>query len=363
MLARDVSYAAWKAATDDAGIATARRRFAAWSGEHVADPTLREDLLILLTRVVGTLADAGVERVVVDVTMEGDRIDLMVRSQGGAWPEHLASAVLDAAVQASTVLQSDLEVTADTTGFRTTTASLPLDGPLQPETERVLRELRTVSAAALAGLPLHEVLAHLAASARRLVDADLATVVRPDGEELVVIAADGVLAEELQGMRLSRLGSLAGQVMTTGRIVTVDDAQTDPRADPSFAWMRFGSSVLVPLWGEGTGVGTLSVAKRVGGGDFDEVAVALLSAFASQASLVVQRADDRNRIEELARVTEREALAEGLREKIITRLFEIGLAVDAARSRVEGPAAERLADVSFDIDQLVADIRKQIFGP
>jgi hypothetical protein len=359
-----LSYAAWKAATDDAGIATARRRFAAWSSEHVADPTLREDLLILLTRVVGTLAAAGVERVVVDVTMEGDRIDLMVRSQGGAWPEHLAGAVLDAARQASTVLQSDLEVTADTTGFRTTTASLPPDGPLQPETERVLRELRTVSAAALAGLPLHEVLAHLAASARRLVDADVATVVRPDGDdELVVIAADGVLAEELQGMRLSRLGSLAGQVMTTGRIVTVEDAQTDPRTDPAFAWMRFGSSVLVPLWGEGTGVGTLSVAKQVGGGDFDDVAVALLSAFASQASLVVQRADDRNRIEELARVTEREALAEGLREKIITRLFEIGLAVDAARSRVDGAAAERLADVSYDIDQLVADIRKQIFGP
>ena len=358
-----MSYAAWKVASDEAGVATARRRFAAWTSERVVDPALREDLLILLTRVVGTLGEAGIERVLVDVAMEGDRIDLMVRSQGGAWPEPVAVAVLDAAAQAATVLPSELEVTADTTGFRTTTASLPSRGPLQPETERVLRELRTVSAAALAGLPLHEVLAHLAASARRLVDADLATVVRPsaDGDDLVVIAADGVLAEELHGLRLSRLGSLAGQVMTTGRIVTVEDAQTDPRADPAHAWMRFGASVLVPLWGEGTGVGTLSVANQIGGNDFDEVAVALLSAFASQASLVVQRADDRNRLEELARVTEREALAEGLREHVISRLFEIGLAVDAARSRVDGPVADRLAGASQDIDDLVADIRKQLF--
>ena len=358
-----MSYAAWKTATDDAGIGVARRRFVAWLDEHVPEPAMREDLLIMLTRVAGTLAGAGVERMLVDVREDDGQLELRVRSQGGAWPEALASAVLDGARQATSVLSSDLSVSADTTGFRTTTASLVAAHPLQPETERVLGALRAVSAAALAGLPLAEVLAHLAASARRLVDADLATVTRPDGDdEVVVIAADGIHAEEIEGLRLARLGSLAGQVMTTGRTVVVEDAQTDPRADPEQAWMRFGASVLVPLWGEGAGLGTLAVAKQVGAGDFDEVAVALLSSFASHASLVVQRAEDRHRIEELARVTEREALAEGLREKIITRLFEIGLAVDAARSRVaEREAADRLAAVSHDIDALVADIRRQIF--
>jgi len=171
-----------------------------------------------------------------------------------------------------------------------------------------------------------------------------------------------VHAEELEGVRLPRLGSLAGQVMATGRTVTIDDAQSDEGANGEYTWMGFGASVLVPLWGEGAGLGTLVVAKLAGGGSFDAASVALLSVYASHTSLVVQRAEDRHRLETLARVTEREALAEGLRERIITRLFEIGLAVDSARSRVEGPAADRLAQVSQDVDELVADIRKHIFG-
>lgn len=309
-----------------------------------------------------TLASDGVDRVLVDATVEEERIDLRVRSQGGMWSEHLAAAVLESARQATVVLASDLAVSVDTTGFRTTTATAPVERLLPADTERILGALRAVAASALAGLPLADVLAHLASSARRLVGADLATVVRADGDEVVVVAVDGVHAEELEGVRLPRLGSLAGQVMATGRTVTIDDAQSDEGANGEYTWMGFGASVLVPLWGEGAGLGTLVVAKLAGGGSFDAASVALLSVYASHTSLVVQRAEDRHRLETLARVTEREALAEGLRERIITRLFEIGLAVDSARSRVEGPAADRLAQVSQDVDELVADIRKHIFG-
>jgi len=346
-----VSYAAWKTATDDAGIGMARRRFVAWLDEHVADPTLREDLLILLTRVASTLAGAGVERVLVDVSTEADRIDLRVRSQGGLWPPALVAEVAAAATQAASVLASELDVAVDASGFRTTTAALPAVDVLAAGTERVLVALRGVSAAALAGLPAMEVLAHVAASARVLVDADVATVVLPDDDHVVTAIADGHLAEELEGMREPRLESVAAQIMTTGRTLVVDPED------------EYEPGVLVPLWGEGAPIGTLTVGRRRGGRAFDAHDAALLSALATHASLVVQRAEDRHRIEELARVVEREALAEGLREKVITRLFEIGLAVDAVRSRLDGAPGERLAVVSQDIDELVADIRRQIFGP
>jgi len=56
-----------------------------------------------------------------------------------------------------------------------------------------------------------------------------------------------------------------------------------------------------------------------------------------------------------------EAMA-GLAEEIVTRLFSVGLSLESARSIVgDGPAADRVASATGDVDRLIRDVRAIVF--
>ena len=72
---------------------------------------------------------------------------------------------------------------------------------------RRLEAVRAITTAILAGTDTGELLGLVVGHARELVGADLATLALPAGtDRLVIEAADGLLAEELQGTDLPGVG-------------------------------------------------------------------------------------------------------------------------------------------------------------
>src|SRR5215208_4344489 len=83
---------------------------------------------------------------------------------------------------------------------------------------RRLEAVRAITTSILAGTDTGELLSLVVGQARELVGADLATLALPAGtDRLVIEAADGLLADELQGTTFPASGSVTGEVLRTGR--------------------------------------------------------------------------------------------------------------------------------------------------
>ena len=105
-----------------------------------------------------------------------------------------------------------------------------------------------VTRALLSGDDPSDVLGLIAARARELVDAELATIALRHGDGLVVEVADGAEAKAVLGHRLPLEGSLAGLVVSSGETLRVTDATSDPRAaGPAPGQTVYGPTLLVPL--------------------------------------------------------------------------------------------------------------------
>lgn len=131
--------------------------------------------------------------------------------------------------------------------------------------QRSLEVSTRVATDLLAGRTRTAALNLVAASARELSGADLATVVIPDeaGHDFHVAAA----ADEARHGRVSAQHSLTAAVMASGRPELVPDARTDPRVDRSMVVPDLGPRLLLPLTSDSVSLGVLIVAKqgRTGG--------------------------------------------------------------------------------------------------
>src|SRR6266536_4039083 len=123
---------------------------------------------------------------------------------------------------------------------------------------RRLEALRAVATAILGGGRAEAVLGLVARYARELAGADVAAIAVPaDDGELVVQAADGVQAERLRGVRFPVEGSVAGEVLRSGKVVVLPDANAEERVDqPLVGLGQVGSALFAPLSAEGRAFGT-----------------------------------------------------------------------------------------------------------
>jgi signal transduction histidine kinase len=88
----------------------------------------------------------------------------------------------------------------------------------------------------------------------------------------------------------------------------------------------------------------------------------LLSSFADQAALSLDRAQAIEDREELAVVSDRDRIARDLHDVVIQRLFATGLQLQGMRSIIVNPeVAERIEMAVDDLDQTIRDIRTTIF--
>ncbi len=224
-----------------------------------------------------------------------------------------------------------------------------------------------VSAALLGEEGTDQALQLIATRAQELTGADYTLIVVPDESddgpdspgELVVEVCVGAGAEEILGRRIPVHGSTTGAVY----------ADHIPRSVPRLAFdfsaggnVEFGPALALPLGTSRPPSGVLLTLRKAGARGFDDAELHLVSTFADQAALALERAETQANRRELEMLTDRDRIAKDLHDHVIQRLFAIGLAMNGTQRRVRTPeVTDRLNCHIDDLDDVIRDIRSVIF--
>jgi signal transduction histidine kinase len=201
--------------------------------------------------------------------------------------------------------------------------------------ELVARRAREVSGAAFVAVLLQD-----PQTGRLTVE-----VVQPARPELSAVAVSGA--------------GVIGTVLAEGRAVVVDDLGTAAEWPLS---LRTGPAMIAPLSAAGTVQGLLVVAQDPEGGRFDdEVDVGMLTTFAAQAALALERARAQDERELLVVLEDRERIARDLHDVVIQRLFATGLQLQSTARLVRPEVAGRIDSAVDELDSTIRDIRSAIF--
>ena len=229
-----------------------------------------------------------------------------------------------------------------------------------------LQAVNEVTAEILSGSSAEDVLHLVAARARELVGAALASIVTPtdDGERLVVRAAEGAMADRLQDATLEARGSISEQVMRTGSPLMIPSLADDPRVQqPAVGVGGVGPGLFVPLGISTSPFGTLMVANLEGGPGFADEDLEVVRLFARQAAVAVEYARARAELQRLAVLEDRERIAQELHDGVIQALFAVGMGLQATSAKTgDAGLQERLAGAVTEIDGVIRDLRNYIFA-
>ncbi|HKN98306.1 MAG TPA: GAF domain-containing sensor histidine kinase [Pseudonocardiaceae bacterium] len=212
-----------------------------------------------------------------------------------------------------------------------------------------------------------EILRLIAERALELSGADYALIALPEDMEaapeditaLKVAVAAGFDAATITGRTIPMSGSTTGEVFTDHLPRVVPHLRYDVSQGLG---VRFGPALALPL-GSGDQVrGVLLVVRAPGGGPFGEHELQVVSSFADQTSLALQRAASQAERRELELLADRDRIARDLHDQVIQRLFAIGLALQGTKRRTKTPGvAERVQDHIDQLHEVIQDIRTAIF--
>ena len=230
--------------------------------------------------------------------------------------------------------EEDLIVLATQAGIAVANAHLYAETSRR---ERWLNAVAETTAGILAGAEVGDVLHLVAVRARELVGADLATIAAPDqdstDDSLVLVATNGLHADELLGLRFPVEGSISGDVIRTGSPLVLEDASADGRMhQPAVRVGDVGPAMFVPLRQRAEAFGTLEVANRRGGPPFVDEDIRLVVSFADQAAVALEYARTREDLRRLLVMEDRERIAKELHDGVIQSLFAVGMGLQATSS-------------------------------
>ena len=232
--------------------------------------------------------------------------------------------------------------------------------------QRWLEAISQITAELLADGDTTEALQLIATRARELTTADYALIAvpaesHPDGEitDLTVTVCVGAGAEQLTGRRIPVRGSTTGAVF----------ADHTPRSVPHLAFdvaaglgVAFGPALAMPLEVDDTLTGVLLTVRCPGSAAFADDELHLVSTFADQAALALQRAQIQAARRELEVLADRDRIARDLHDHVIQQLFAVGLALNGIQRRVKPPEMSQRLNTQIDeLDQVIRDIRTVIF--
>jgi signal transduction histidine kinase len=232
--------------------------------------------------------------------------------------------------------------------------------------EHWLEALGEITSQILEGAEADSLLASIAEHARELAGADSATILTTTSSpgDLVVVAAAGAYAPQVQGQSVPAAKSISGAVMETGKPLHTEDAATLGGAYlPIIRRGRVGPAIFVPLRVRGRSTGTLMVARLKGGRRFDEGTIRLVETFANQASVSIEYARAQSDVRRLGLMEERERIAKELHDGIIQSLFAVGMNLQSTALLSGSPeTAARVEGAVGELDRVIRDLRNYIFG-
>ncbi len=207
----------------------------------------------------------------------------------------------------------------------------------------------------------------IAQRARELTDAEQAIVLVPaepdvDGnvDDLIVVTAIGVHAEEVMGAQTPVAGSTTGQVFTTGEPVITESFRY-PIAGFTDVGQR--PAIVMPLRSGGTTLGVIAVARHHSQPGFPATYLDLVSDFAAHAAIALTLATARSQERENTVLADRERIALDLHDHVIQKLFAAGMELQGTIARSRSPeVVERLRQTVDDLHDTVQDIRATIFA-
>jgi len=197
---------------------------------------------------------------------------------------------------------------------------------------------------------LEDAVRQIVAGARRVTSAAAVALLEHRNGERRVAAVDGSAAQGIPEL-----------VEKLGHDLDEAEATREMRVVHAGSRKGVGTTVLVPLRAHLAEAGVLLVSLDTRAAlDPDELN--LLSAFADQASLALDRAQALSDREELLLVTDRDRIARDLHDLVIQRLFATGLQLQGAiRHAISPEVKERLQNAVTDLDVTIRDIRSTIF--
>jgi signal transduction histidine kinase len=208
-----------------------------------------------------------------------------------------------------------------------------------------------------------QILTHVADTVRRLAAADVVSVVFPGAAaaELTVQIARGHQARELLGYTYPAAGSLAGEVMITGRARLLN-----PDHGGYFVHLQsvfdVGPVMACPLVGEAGVRAAVMVGRRTGSVAFTDADLKTAETFTNHAAIGLELADRREGRRRVEVLEDRARIARDLHDHVIQRLFATGLTIQAAAVRAADPVlTAKLEAAVDDLDDTIRQIRTSIF--
>jgi signal transduction histidine kinase len=228
------------------------------------------------------------------------------------------------------------------------------------------RERWLAAAAEITGVLLGEVrradaLRLIARRAREVSDAHLVLVMLADSVtgSFTVEAVDGAEVDGLLGAALSGVDTAFLRAAQQPKHVLVDDLRA------AAAWpapVPDGPAMVAPLGRSDDLHGVLIVSHRAGHDLRNDDDVALLSSFADQAALALERARAQEARELMVVLEDRERIARDLHDVVIQRLFATGMQLQSTVPYTARPeVAQRINAAVDDLDATIRDIRRSIF--
>ena len=229
-----------------------------------------------------------------------------------------------------------------------------------------------MATALLSGADPDQVLRAVSTRVSTLTNSDMAGVLAPsvdDDETMTIVAGVGPAASDIEGVRIAMgRGSYLAQVQEAAVPRLIEDVSITPflRLNTPTAIQvtaGFGPAMLAPL-GQSPTRGLLVVMRSAGHEPFSPDDLDLLSAFAAQASVVLELARAQQRERRLQVQTDRDRIARDLHDHVVQRIFATGLALDRISRSLEKTSPEVAARIGERVDELdgtIARIRSSIF--
>jgi signal transduction histidine kinase len=215
-------------------------------------------------------------------------------------------------------------------------------------------ETTTEIAGALAGeTELSRIVELIVKRSRALVDARATVLALLDGRDLIVHATAGDERFALDGVRVPSAGSIAGEVLRSGRSRRFGDL---PSTATLGAGIAVQTAVIAPLRFRGRDLGVLAAFDRVGSEPFGLDDERLLAAFALSAAPAVATAQDvaGEHLKRSIQTAERERTrwARELHDETLQDLAAVKTLLAAARNSGEAQKLETAVDQAMEHLQL-----------